>query len=72
MEYKWKIEFMRSWCEYLTKCPWDQDIQVGSYECCHCEHCVNHREDEAPKKEATDMSKYFDRWFGEVKCSHPE
>lgn len=39
-----KIKFKRTWCDYLTPCPFrneDNDpagIMVGDYECSQCSH----------------------------------
>lgn len=36
-----EIDFEYTWCDYLTPCPYNNDINVGSYECQEkCEYCA--------------------------------
>lgn len=32
------IKYERTWCDYLTPCPYIKDNEVGSYECSICPH----------------------------------
>lgn len=37
-----KLKYKRTWCDYLTECPFRSGFEVGSYECqCECEHFVS-------------------------------
>ena len=39
-----KLKYERTWCDYLTKCPFRSGFEVGSYECQElCEHFISER-----------------------------
>jgi hypothetical protein len=63
------INFKYTWCDYLTKCKHFPNIEVGSYECACCLHCVRIKLDEKPEYKTCDMKQYFDTYNGIVECN---
>ena len=70
------IEFVYNWCEYLTPCPYCENIEVGSYECSRCEHFVDskydieHTEKLINELPVGDPRRYMGQYKGIVKCNY--
>ena len=70
--------YARNWCDYLTPCPYNPDIRMGSYEC--VEQCPFHvKEGDSEEKfqhfgnkneDLESIAKYFEVIRGTVGCSH--
>lgn len=40
------LEFERTWCDYITPCPYKNNIFIGEYECVEkCPFCSKHKEE---------------------------
>ena len=68
-----KIRFEYTWCDYLTKCKYMKDIEVGSYECSKCPHHKSFELDEKSNvdftiPESNRYNKYFTVSTGTVLC----
>lgn len=59
--------FKRTWCDYLTPCPYRDGIEIGSYECSECHHNGGF-EDHGKVK----PGEYFSVAQGCVRCNFPE
>ena len=63
------IEYKRTWCDYLTPCPFFEGKEVGAYECCEeCEFNDGWEEEKAPEFKVCDYSRYSYIHKGCVKC----
>lgn len=71
------IEFERTWCDYLTPCPYknkekdETGIMVGDYECYNCKHCKQYIDNSSilDNKGKVDYTKVV---VGRVKCNFKE
>ena len=63
------VEFKYTWCDYLTKCKYFQNIEVGSYECTCCPYCGQMKLQNKPKYKIGDMKQYLDTYTGIVECN---
>lgn len=66
-----KLNYERTWCDYLTPCPHRKDVCVGEYECSICNHHKNWTEEKVPNWEIGDYARYFYLHKGYVECDHP-
>ena len=64
-----QIPYQRTWCDYLTPCPFNNNIEVGSYYCSQCKNFIS-VEEETKKFSGIDLSykKYFEIIKGTVNC----
>ena len=73
-----EIGYKRTWCEYLTSCPYKENTEVGSYYCEQCEYHESHAEEKSPLwspdrqrvEFVQDYRKYATTINGIVKCKH--
>jgi hypothetical protein len=66
-----EIPFERTWCDYLTPCPYKKDIMVGEYDCYICkDHVGFSMEKEDEQFEPCSMKRYCVVSKGIVKCKH--
>lgn len=68
------IGFKMTWCDYLTPCPHNPGVDVGSYE---CSQCSSHRgmtmkSNHFDLNGKLDASKYFIVHEGSVQCCGKE
>ena len=63
------VNYKYTWCDYLTKCKHFPNIDVGSYECVCCPHCIRIKLNEKPEYITCDMKQYFDTYTGIVECN---
>lgn len=59
------IKYEFTWCDYLTPCPHNNDIMIGSYECESCKHCQKN-----VIIKAGEPGDYISKGIGEVECLH--
>lgn len=67
-----KLKFKRNWCDYLTKCPYKENIMIGEYECSQCECNCGLVEDKPDFKGKCNYAFYTAVWGGECQCSYNE
>lgn len=61
------IQYKRTWCDYLTPCPRDTTIDVGSYECSICPHCQGMGKEIIPDVcDDPSSQKYYERYFSQI------
>lgn len=67
------VKYERTWCDYLTPCPYNKEVMVGSYECAEeCEFCGAVTEAPfKPRKTKCDYGRYFEKTTGVVECCRP-
>ena len=63
------VDFKYNWCDYLTKCKYYPNINVGSYECECCPYCEQIKLNSRTKYKIGDMKQYFDVYTGIVECN---
>jgi C4-type Zn-finger protein len=56
--------FERTWCDYLTPCPYINNIEIGSYECSTCGYF-----DGVVGQESMKPGDYFSVVKGCIRCS---
>lgn len=73
-----EIYFEYTWCDYLTKCPYKSNIEVGSFDCHCCKYneglILDKKEDEVNLMKISDKL-YYKKRYGSVytgicKCNH--
>lgn len=69
------IQYERTWCDYLTPCPKDESIEIGSWECSQCPFYHGRgKENTPPTNPDCTSDEYFRRYFvittGTVKCAY--
>lgn len=70
------IEFVYNWCDYLTPCPYCENIEVGSYECAQCKHFldsiydIEHTGKLVNEMPVGDPRRYAVQYKGLVKCNY--
>lgn len=63
-----KVKFKYTWCDYLTPCPYRNNVEVGSYECSQCSYFERMIDSNKPDSAISDYSKYFVIKIGHVEC----
>lgn len=63
------IEYKRTWCDYLTPCPHQQNVEVGSFECSKCTCHISLHEN-TKKFDPCDYARYSYITTGYVTCKH--
>lgn len=65
------IRFEYTWCDYLTKCPYNQGCMVGDYDCSQCQYHVSIEEEgKQYTTPTTDYKKYAIAHSGIVGCRY--
>lgn len=69
------IQYKRTWCDYLTPCPRDEGIEIGSWECSQCPyHQGMGKENIPPTCPDPSSEKYYERYnviiTGTVQCGY--
>ncbi len=63
------INFKYTWCDYLTNCPYNSKIEVGSFYCSTCKYCegitLDPKEKEHLLLKVSDKTYYRKRYFTE-------
>ena len=66
-----KITYKRTWCDYITKCPFkDNGTMVGDYTCQHCEHFVENIDNNIYDNSPCTYSKYFKTYTCTIICNN--
>lgn len=70
------IEFVYTWCDYLTPCSYRENIEVGSYDCALCKHFldsiydIEHTGKLVNEMPVGDPRRYMVQYKGIVKCNY--
>lgn len=63
------VEYERTWCDYLTHCPFGEEAEVGSYKCSKCPSFERSLGELNLQSEPCNYGRYSEILTGEIICS---